>query len=168
MVTKVLQIASWVPMCSLPWTQCERWIPIGSMGCVHTHRGMPTIEGLGSPSRVRNVMQKIGEDNREAWKIGQVISQTFAPRLKHDKIWARWASDVPSGIMLERVWGANTPRWNLEIELFVARWVVQMEEDTHRLGVVKHHMSPWCVVGKEMCCCQHVLMFQEGRDVDQP
>jgi hypothetical protein len=30
MVTKV-------PMRSLPWAQCKRWIPIGSMGCVHAH-----------------------------------------------------------------------------------------------------------------------------------
>jgi hypothetical protein len=33
MVTKVSQIASWLPMCSLPWTQLKRWIPIGLMGC---------------------------------------------------------------------------------------------------------------------------------------
>jgi len=29
------------------------------MGCVYTHRGKPTIEGCGSPSYVRNAMQKI-------------------------------------------------------------------------------------------------------------
>jgi hypothetical protein len=34
------------------------------------------------------------------------------------------------------------PRWNLEVEPFVARWVVQMEEDTHKLGVVEYHMLP--------------------------
>jgi hypothetical protein len=39
MVTKVSQTTSWVPMCSLPWAQCKKWIPIGSMGCVHTYRG---------------------------------------------------------------------------------------------------------------------------------
>jgi len=43
-----------------------------------------------------------------------------------------------------------------------------MEEDTHKLGVVKDHMSPWSVVGKEMCYCRLVLRLQEGRDVDQP
>jgi hypothetical protein len=38
MVAKVLQITSWFPMHSLPGAQCKRWIPIGSMGCVQTHR----------------------------------------------------------------------------------------------------------------------------------
>jgi len=33
MVTKVSQIASWVPMCPMPLTQPKRWIPIGLMGC---------------------------------------------------------------------------------------------------------------------------------------
>jgi hypothetical protein len=56
------------------------------MGYVHTHQGMLAIEGLGSPSRVRSVMQKTGEDNRKAWKTGQIISQAPAPRPKHDKI----------------------------------------------------------------------------------
>ncbi len=62
--------------------------------------------------------------------------------------------------------GANVLRWNLKVELFVVWWVVQMEEDTHELGVVKNHMPPWGVVGKEMCYCQLMLSFQEGKDVD--
>ncbi len=104
MVAKVSWIASWVPMRSLPWTQHKRWIPIGSMGCVHTHQGMPTIEGWGSPSCIQNVVWKIGEDNRKVGKTGQVISQTLALRIKHDKIWAWWASNVPLKSMLEKVW----------------------------------------------------------------
>jgi hypothetical protein len=43
-----------------------------------------------------------------------------------------------------------------------------MEENTHRLGVVKDHMPPWGVAGKEMCWCWLMLRLQEGRDVDQP
>jgi hypothetical protein len=39
MTTKMLWITSWVPVHSLPWAQCKKWIPIGSMGCVHTHQG---------------------------------------------------------------------------------------------------------------------------------
>jgi hypothetical protein len=31
---------------------------------------MPAIEGWGSPSLVQNVLQKIGEDNQKARKIG--------------------------------------------------------------------------------------------------
>jgi hypothetical protein len=46
MATKVSQIASWVPMHLLPGAQCKRWILIGSMGCVHTHQGMPAIEDV--------------------------------------------------------------------------------------------------------------------------
>jgi hypothetical protein len=38
--------------------------------------------------------------------------------------------------------GANTPKWNLEIEPFVVQRVVQMEENTQRLGVVEDHMPP--------------------------
>jgi hypothetical protein len=48
---------------------------------------------------------------------------------------------------------------NLEVEPFVAQWVIQMEENTRELGVVKDHMLLWNVV---------VLKVQEGRDVDQP
>jgi hypothetical protein len=59
--TKVLQITSWVPMRSLPWTQHKRWIPIGSIGCVDTHWGMLAIEGWGNPSHLRNVAQNIGK-----------------------------------------------------------------------------------------------------------
>jgi hypothetical protein len=31
-------------------------------------------------------MQKIGENNKKVEKIGRVLSQAFALRLKHDKI----------------------------------------------------------------------------------
>ncbi len=31
---------------------CKRWIPIGSMGCVHTHWKRLIIEGCGSSSHV--------------------------------------------------------------------------------------------------------------------
>ncbi len=101
-VTKVLQITSWVPMCLLPWAQDKKWIPIGLMGCVHTHLGMPIIEG--SPRHIQNVVLKSGEDNWKVEKIGQVVSQTFTPRPKHDEIWAWWALDVSLKSMLEKVW----------------------------------------------------------------
>jgi hypothetical protein len=39
---------------------------------------MPAIEGWGSPNCVRNVVQKLGENNQKVWKIGQVVCQTFA------------------------------------------------------------------------------------------
>jgi hypothetical protein len=41
------------------------------MGCVHTHQKIPTIKGCGNPSRVRNVMEKDGEDVRKARKANQ-------------------------------------------------------------------------------------------------
>jgi len=110
------------------------------MGCVHTHRMMHGIEGWGSLSHVRSVMQKIEEDNWKVGKISRAISQTPAPRLKHDKIW----HDGPQMFRRRVGWkgydGANVPRWNLEDEPFVVWWVVQMEEDTNRLGVVENHM----------------------------
>jgi hypothetical protein len=45
---------------------------------------------------------------------------------------------------------ANISRWNFEVEPFVVWWVIQMEKDTYGLGVVKDHMPPWGVAGKEM------------------
>jgi hypothetical protein len=64
---------------------------------------MPTIEGWGSPSHVRNAVQKTRENNRKAKKINRAISQVPAPRPEHDKIWAQWAFDVLLKNMLERV-----------------------------------------------------------------
>jgi len=49
--------------------QHKRWIPIRSMGCVHTHRGMLAIEGWDNPSRVRSVMKKTRENSQKVRKI---------------------------------------------------------------------------------------------------
>jgi hypothetical protein len=38
--------------------------------------------------------------------------------------------------------GVDALKWSLEIEPFVARQVVQMEENTHKLGVVEDYMLP--------------------------
>jgi len=64
--------------------------------------------------------------------------------------------------------GEDTPRWNLEVEPFFVQWIVQMEEDTHKLRMVKDHMLPSSVVGKEMCYCRLMLKLQKGKDIDQP
>jgi hypothetical protein len=104
MVAKVLQITSWVLVRSLPWAQHKSWIPIGLMGCVHTHQRIFLIKGWGSPSHVQSVVEKTKENRWKVGNISQAISQAHAPRPKHDKIWARWALDIPSGSMLERVW----------------------------------------------------------------
>jgi hypothetical protein len=56
------------------------------MGCVHTHQGMPTIEGWGSPSCIQSVVQKTEETNQKAGKINRIVSKTLAPRPEHDKI----------------------------------------------------------------------------------
>ncbi len=55
-------------------------------GDMHTHRGMPVIDGWGNPSCVRNAMQKNGEDNRKVEKTNQIVSQTFTPWPEHDKL----------------------------------------------------------------------------------
>jgi hypothetical protein len=47
---------------------------------------MLTIEGWCSPNCIQSVMQKIGKHKKKTEKIGQVISQTLAPKPKHDKI----------------------------------------------------------------------------------
>ncbi len=41
----------------------KRWIPIRSMGCVHTHGGILVIEGRANPSRIRNVVEKTRKVN---------------------------------------------------------------------------------------------------------
>jgi hypothetical protein len=64
---------------------------------------MLAIEGWGSPSCIRNVVEKNGKYNQKVGKIGQVVRQMPAFGLKHDKIWAQWVSNIPSEIMLERV-----------------------------------------------------------------
>jgi hypothetical protein len=86
MMAKVSRIPSWVPVRSLPWAQHKRWIPIGLMGCVHTHWRMLAIEGWDSPSHTWNAMQKTREDNQRDGKIDWTISQTLAPGLENDKI----------------------------------------------------------------------------------
>jgi hypothetical protein len=55
---------------SLTWAQCKRRTLLASMGCVHTHRRIPTIEGCGSPNCIRNVVEKDGENNRKVGKDG--------------------------------------------------------------------------------------------------
>ncbi len=101
MVGKVSQITSWVFVRSLFWAQHKRWIPIRLMGCVHMHWRILIIERCASPNHVQNVMEKIGEYN---WNTNQIVSQTFAPRPKHDKIWEWWALHILLESMLERVW----------------------------------------------------------------
>jgi len=63
--------------------------------------------------------------------------------------------------------GVDAPRWNLEVELFIAWWVVQME-DMCELGVIGNHLPPLGVAGKGRYYCQFVLTFQKGKDIDQP
>ncbi len=143
MVAKVSWITSWVLMHSLPWTQSKKWIPIGLLGSVHTHWGMLIIEGWGNPSRVWSVVQKIREDNRKARKAYWAISQVFILGLEHDKIWARWASNVSSKSMLKRVRWCKPSKMEFWSEPFVAQWIVQMEKNTHGLKVVEDHTPPW-------------------------
>jgi len=61
METNVSQTASWVLMHSLLWAQHKKWIPIKSMGCVHTRWGILAIEGWGNPNHIRNIV----EENRK-------------------------------------------------------------------------------------------------------
>jgi hypothetical protein len=49
MAEKVSQTTSWVPMHSLLWAQRKRWIPIRSMGHVHTHWMIHAIKELTHP-----------------------------------------------------------------------------------------------------------------------
>jgi len=44
------------------------------MGCVHTHKGIHAIEWWGSPNRVRNIVEKNGEDNQKVGNTSRTIS----------------------------------------------------------------------------------------------
>jgi hypothetical protein len=133
------------------------------MGCVHTHWKISTIEGWGNPSCIWSVVEKIGGNFWKLEKIDRSISQTSALRPKHDKIRTQWALDISS-----KYDGVNISRWNVEVEPFVAQWIVQMKEDMCELRVVENHMSPWGVDGKGMCYCRLMLRLQEGKDIDEP
>jgi hypothetical protein len=111
--TKISWTTSWVLVCSLPWVQCKRWTLVASMGCVHTHQIIPTIERCGNPSHIHNVVKKDGEDNRKVGKVGWPINQMHASMSKHDKIWEQWVLNTMSKNMLERYDGVNVLRWNV-------------------------------------------------------
>jgi hypothetical protein len=73
------------------------------MGCVHTPRGILTIEGWGNPNHVLNVVNKIGENNQKVGKINQTLSKMPTLEPEHDKIQAQWAADIRSekGMVVE-------------------------------------------------------------------
>jgi hypothetical protein len=64
---------------------------------------MFAIEGWGSLNHLQSHVEKNGEDNQKVGKIDQVVNQTFAFGPKHDKIQTRWALDISSKSMLEKV-----------------------------------------------------------------
>jgi len=165
---KVSWITSWVLVCLLPWTQHMKWIPIGSMRCVHTHQGMPTIKRWGSPSYVQSAVEKTREDNQKLKKIGWIVSQTFAPRPKHDKIQARWALNISLESMLEKVW------WSRHFEMESWSWTIcclmgcsNGGRHTRARGGRRSHIALKGVIEKEMCCCRFMPKLQEGKNVDQ-
>ncbi len=47
--------------------------------------------------------------------------------------------------------GVDASRWNLEVEPFVVRWIIQTEKNTHKLRMIEDHMSPLGVAEKERC-----------------
>jgi hypothetical protein len=42
--------------------------------CVHMHQRIFAIEGWGSPSHIRSIMEKIGEISWKLKKIGRTVS----------------------------------------------------------------------------------------------
>jgi hypothetical protein len=67
------------------------------------HRGIPVIEGCGSPNRVQSIVEKDGENNRKIGKVSQVVNQVFTRRSKHDKIQTLWVLDIMLESMMEKV-----------------------------------------------------------------
>jgi len=168
MATKVSQTASWVLMHSLSWAQCKRWIPIGSMGCVHMHQRIPAIKGWGSPSHIWSIVEKIGEVNPKFGKIGWIVNQTFTPRLEHDRIWVWWASNILLENMLKKV------RWCRRSKMESWNWIICcpmscLNEKKHawiKGGRRSHAALKCCWKGKVLLST--LLRLQEENDVDQP
>jgi len=73
------------------------------MGCVHTHWRVFAIEGCDNSNHVQNVVKKDKEDNQKVGKVSQVVNQTFALELEHDKIQTRWISYILWENMLDKV-----------------------------------------------------------------
>jgi len=143
-MTKASWIPSWIHMCSLPWVQCKRWIPIGSMGCVHTNQNITTSEKCSSLNHIWNIVEKTREDNWKAKKIDRIISQLPIPRLEHDNIQAWWASYILSRSMLKTVWWCRWFEMEFEVKPFVVQWVVKREENTHVQGGRRSHAALKC------------------------
>jgi len=62
--------------------------------CAHALKDTCNVEycanlvGNANPSRIRNIMEKIGEANQKLGKISQIVNQTLALRLEHTRIQA--------------------------------------------------------------------------------
>jgi hypothetical protein len=69
MAAKVSQITSWVRVHLCHEHNIKGEYPLDQWGSVHTHQGMPTIEGWGSLSHVQSVGEKTKENNQKARKI---------------------------------------------------------------------------------------------------
>jgi hypothetical protein len=53
--------------------------------CTHIGRGLQ-LKDVVIQALFEMLWKKFGENNQKVIKISQIISQMFAPRLKHDKI----------------------------------------------------------------------------------
>ncbi len=110
-------------------------------------------------------MEKIEEVSWKLGKIGQNVNETLTPKPKHDRMWAWEILNIPLENIL--MYSLNVLKWNLEVEPFVARWIVQTKEHKCKLKAIGDHMLPWDVVRKGRCYYWLVLRLQERRDVDQ-
>jgi len=163
MAAKVSWITSWAP-----WTQRKKWIPIGLMGCVHTHWKIPAIEGWGNPSHIQSVVKNTREDNQKARKTNRTISQMFAPKLEHDKIQAQWASNISLESMLERVW------WCKRSKMESWSWTICCPmncsnggKNAQARGGRKSHIALKCCWRENVLLLTHVKASKK-KDVDQP
>jgi hypothetical protein len=71
MEAKMSWTTSWVPVYSLPWALCKKWIPIGLMGYVHAHQGTPTIEECGSQIMCEAMGKKMEKINERLGRLVQ-------------------------------------------------------------------------------------------------
>jgi hypothetical protein len=71
---------------------------------------------------IQNAIEKSGDVSRKLEKIGQNVSQTFVPKPKFDRMWTWWVLNILLKTIL--VYGVNILNWNLEVEPFVAQWIV--------------------------------------------
>jgi hypothetical protein len=82
------------------------------------------------------------ENNRKVKKVSRIISQMPTLKPKHEKIQTRKVSNILLKSMLEKVYGASIPRWNLEVKPLIPDELFKGKTTRTMLGAIEDHKAP--------------------------